>query len=69
MIVSHFTAFTTCINELMRCIPEDTEILHFGFHKYAVRDVFLPWDLSSLLEDDIGDTLIQQNLTSLHLLL
>jgi len=46
--------FTSHIDELMSCIPEDTEILHFGFHKYAVRDVFLPWDLSSLIEDDIG---------------
>jgi predicted O-methyltransferase YrrM len=33
-------------------IPDDAEIIHFGFHKYAVRDVFLPWDLSNTSYDD-----------------
>jgi GR25 family glycosyltransferase involved in LPS biosynthesis/predicted O-methyltransferase YrrM len=39
--------FTSYIDELMTNIPHDAEIIHFGFHKYAVRDVFLPWDLSN----------------------
>jgi GR25 family glycosyltransferase involved in LPS biosynthesis len=38
--------FTNYIDDLMNSVPEDSEIIHFGFHKYAVRDVFLPWDLS-----------------------
>ena len=28
-------------------IPENAEIVHFGFHKYAVRDIFLPFDLNT----------------------
>jgi GR25 family glycosyltransferase involved in LPS biosynthesis/predicted O-methyltransferase YrrM len=44
--------FTTYIDELMHNIPEDAEIIHFGFHKYAVRDVYLPWDLSNTNYDD-----------------
>jgi predicted O-methyltransferase YrrM/GR25 family glycosyltransferase involved in LPS biosynthesis len=39
--------FTNYIDLLVNNIPEDAEIVHFGFHKYAVRDIFLPWDLSS----------------------
>ena len=38
--------FTSYIHNLMSDIPNDAEIIHFGFHKYAVRDIFLPWDLS-----------------------
>ena len=44
--------FTNYIDELMTHIPEDAEIIHFGFHKYAVRDIFLPWDLSKTNYDD-----------------
>ena len=39
--------FTSYIHKLMSDIPQDAEIIHFGFHKYAVRDIFLPWDLSN----------------------
>jgi len=41
--------FKEYINLLVHHLPEDAEIVHFGFHKYAVRDVFLPFDL---LNDD-----------------
>lgn len=51
--------FTSYIDRLMCNIPEDTEILHFGFHKYAVRDVFLPWDLSQE-GDDISYSVVNQ---------
>ena len=46
--------FTSYIDELMQNIPDDAEIIHFGFHKYAVRDVFLPWDLSKTGSQDDG---------------
>jgi predicted O-methyltransferase YrrM/GR25 family glycosyltransferase involved in LPS biosynthesis len=39
--------FTNYIDLLSNNIPEDAEIVHFGFHKYAVRDIFLPWDLTN----------------------
>ena len=50
--------FVSYIDELMDNIPDDTEILHFGFHKYAVRDIFLPWDLSRY--DEISHSNINQ---------
>ena len=36
----------------MQNIPDDAEIIHFGFNKYACRDVVLPWDLSKIGSDD-----------------
>ena len=39
--------FTNYIDLLLNNIPEDAEIVHFGFHKYAVRDIFLPFDLNT----------------------
>ena len=44
--------FCDYVNNLMDNIPDDAEIIHLGFHKYAVRDVFLPWDLSKNTKDD-----------------
>ena len=46
--------FVGYINELTRDLPDDAEIVHFGFHKYAVRDIFLPWDLSSDSRDEVS---------------
>jgi len=46
--------FVGYIDELARELPGDAEMVHFGFHKYAVRDVFLPWDLSSTSRDEIS---------------
>ena len=46
--------FIGYIDELTSNLPEDAEIVHFGFHKYAVRDVFLPWDLSSDSRDEVS---------------
>ena len=46
--------FVGYIDELARELPDDAEMVHFGFHKYAVRDVFLPWDLSSTTRDEIS---------------
>lgn len=46
--------FVGYIDELARELPDDAEMVHFGFHKYAVRDVFLPWDLSSTSRDEIS---------------
>ncbi len=46
--------FVGYIDELTRNLPDDAEIVHFGFHKYAVRDVFLPWDLSSNSSDEVS---------------
>ncbi len=46
--------FVGYIDEVMRNLPDNAEIVHFGFHKYAVRDVFLPWDLSSATQDEIS---------------
>jgi len=46
--------FVGYIDEVVRNLPEDTEIVHFGFHKYAVRDIFLPWDLSSDIRDEVS---------------
>ena len=42
------------IDEVMHNLPDNAEIIHFGFHKYAVRDVFLPWDLSSDSRDEVS---------------
>jgi GR25 family glycosyltransferase involved in LPS biosynthesis/predicted O-methyltransferase YrrM len=54
--------FTAYIDEVMSNIPDDAEIIHFGFHKYAVRDVFLPWDLSksSSYDDEIAHTIVNK---------
>ena len=46
--------FVGYIDELTRELPDDAEMVHFGFHKYAVRDVFLPWNLSSTGRDEIS---------------
>lgn len=46
--------FVGYIDELARELPDDTEMVHFGFHKYAVRDIFLPWDLSSDNTDEVS---------------
>ena len=46
--------FCKYIDNLMSNIDNitDAEIIYFGFHKYACSDVFLPWDLSKLNNDD-----------------
>ncbi len=46
--------FAGYIDEVARNLPNNAEIVHFGFHKYAVRDIFLPWDLSSTTRDEIS---------------
>jgi GR25 family glycosyltransferase involved in LPS biosynthesis/predicted O-methyltransferase YrrM len=46
--------FTRYIDELTNNLPTDAEIVHFGFHKYAVRDIFLPWDLSNESRDEVS---------------
>ena len=48
--------FTNYIDLLVNNIPEDAEIVHFGFHKYAVRDIFLPWDLNNNSPHNISFT-------------
>ena len=54
--------FTAYIDEVISNIPDDAEIIHFGFHKYAVRDVFLPWDLSKQpsYDDEIAHTIVNK---------
>jgi GR25 family glycosyltransferase involved in LPS biosynthesis/predicted O-methyltransferase YrrM len=54
--------FKNYIDELIQHLPSDSEIIHFGFHKYAVRDVFLPWDLSKVgsYDDEIADTIVNK---------
>jgi GR25 family glycosyltransferase involved in LPS biosynthesis len=44
--------FNKYIDELVANLPSDAEIVHFGFHKYRVRDVYLPWDLTEFEQDD-----------------
>lgn len=46
--------FVDYIDEVVHNLPDDAEMIHFGFHKYAVRDIFLPWDLSSKSHDEIS---------------
>ena len=46
--------FVDYIDEVVHNLPDDAEMIHFGFHKYAVRDIFLPWDLSSKSRDEIS---------------
>jgi GR25 family glycosyltransferase involved in LPS biosynthesis len=46
--------FVGYIGEVVRDLPVNAEIVHFGFHKYAVRDIFLPWDLSSDNQNEIS---------------
>jgi predicted O-methyltransferase YrrM len=45
-------------------IPDDAEIIHFGFHKYAVRDVFLPWDLKTD-SDEISYKIVNKSVCKL----
>lgn len=54
--------FANYIDELIENLPEDAEIIHFGFHKYAVRDVFLPWDLSKMgsYDDEIAHAIVNK---------
>lgn len=59
---------TSYIDELMQHIPEDAEIIHFGFHKYAVRDIFLPWNLSkndANYDDEIAYTVVNNSVCRL----
>jgi GR25 family glycosyltransferase involved in LPS biosynthesis len=37
--------FCNYIDKIMTNVT-DAEIIHFGFHKYACRDVFIPWDFT-----------------------
>jgi len=46
--------FVDYIDEVLHNLPGDAEMIHFGFHKYAVRDIFLPWDLSTTSRDEIS---------------
>lgn len=57
--------FTDYIDALTRELPDDAEIIHFGFHKYAVRDIFLPWDLSSDIQDEISYEAVNNSLCKL----
>jgi GR25 family glycosyltransferase involved in LPS biosynthesis/predicted O-methyltransferase YrrM len=56
--------FTAYIDELMTHIPKDAEIIHFGFHKYAMRDIFLPWDLSKS-DDNIAYKVVNKSVCHL----
>ncbi len=42
--------FISHINHLVSNVPNDAEMINFGFHAYASYESFQPWDLSS--EDD-----------------
>jgi GR25 family glycosyltransferase involved in LPS biosynthesis/predicted O-methyltransferase YrrM len=59
--------FTDYIDELMTHIPDNAEVIHFGFHKYAVRDVFLPWDLSKTgsYDDKIAYKIVNKSVCQL----
>ena len=42
------TGFYESINNVLENLSSipDTEIIHFAFHKYGIRDIFLPFDLT-----------------------
>jgi len=35
------------LNNIVKNLPDDTEMLNIGFHKFAADAEFIPWDLSS----------------------
>jgi GR25 family glycosyltransferase involved in LPS biosynthesis len=45
--------FIMHINNILNNLPLNAEIVHFGFNKYAARDVVLPWDFNSKTDDDL----------------
>jgi GR25 family glycosyltransferase involved in LPS biosynthesis len=59
--------FCNYIDELMGDIScnYDCEIVFFGFHKYAIRDIFLPWDLYNNDKDEIPSLALGENLCKL----
>jgi GR25 family glycosyltransferase involved in LPS biosynthesis len=57
--------FVGYIDEVVRNLPGDAEIVHFGFHKYAVRDIFLPWDLSSDIRDEVSYEIVNNTVCKL----
>ena len=50
--------FTDYIDELMEFIPEDAELIYFGFNKYYAKDIVIPWDLNS--NDEITDIIVNK---------
>jgi GR25 family glycosyltransferase involved in LPS biosynthesis len=56
--------FCNYIDELIEDVIDDCEIIFFGFHKFAIRDVFLPWDLYND-EDLVPSITINRNLCKL----
>lgn len=44
--------FIMHINNILNNLPQNAEIVHFGFNKYAARDVVLPWDFNSKIDDN-----------------
>ena len=58
--------FATYIDRLTDNLPEDSEIVHFGFHKYAARDIFLPWDLDTELSEPISHTIVNNDVCRLY---
>jgi GR25 family glycosyltransferase involved in LPS biosynthesis/predicted O-methyltransferase YrrM len=63
------SGFNEYIDKIVQDLPEDAEIIHFGFHKYAVRDVFLPWDLNNknkIYDDELSYKNINSNICKLR---
>ena len=59
--------FNKYIDEVVSNIPSDAEIVHFGFHKYGVRDIYIPWDLNELEQDDeISFGIVNKNICRLE---
>ena len=47
--------FLNYFNKLMENIPDNAEIINFGFHKYAAYEHFVPWNLESTYDyNDLG---------------
>lgn len=55
--------FIECLNNIMNNIPDDTEILNIGFHKFACFNKFIAWDFNDKNEYEIfGKEIINDNI-------
>jgi GR25 family glycosyltransferase involved in LPS biosynthesis len=54
------------LNKVMKNIPDDAEIIHIGFHKYACGAHFVAWDLTSTDDfNEIGSLKVNESVCHL----
>ena len=48
------SGFVGHLANLLSGMPADAEIVNFGMHRYAVQDIFLPWEFGSACDSEIS---------------